>query len=63
MRKARSQFQNPAIATEHKELFGYRGKSGRGKEHKSRPNPWTKQFYCLAYCDQTRVHIGDDELD
>ena len=63
LRKARSQFQNAAIATEHKELFGYRGKSGRGKEKKSRPSPWTKQFYCLAYCDQTRVPVGDDELD
>ena len=63
LRKARSQFQNAAIATEHKELFGYCGKSGRGKEKKSRPSPWTKQFYCLAYCDQTRVPVGDDELD
>ena len=63
LRKARSQFQNAAIATEHKELFGYRGKSGKGKEKKSRPSPWTKQFYCLAYCDQTRVPTGDEELD
>jgi len=31
LRKALLQFQNAAIATEHKELFGYYGKSGRGK--------------------------------
>lgn len=69
LRKARSTFQEAAIATEHKELFGYCGKSVKGKgkgvkgKKKSRAVPWTKQFYCLAYCDQDRVPTTDEELD
>ena len=69
LRKARSTFQEAAIATEHKELFGYGGKSVKGKgkgvkgKKKSRVVPWTKQFYCLAYCDQARVPSTDEELD
>ena len=65
MRKARAQFQNSAIATEHKELFGHRGKGVKGSKgkKKARPSPWTKQFFCLAYCDQDRVPVAEEELD
>lgn len=63
LRKARSQFQSAAIATEHKELFGYRKGSRSSSEKKQRPSPWTKQFYCLAYCDQMHVPVTDEELD
>ena len=63
MRKARSQFQNAAIAKEHKELFGHGKRSKGSKGKKPRSSPWTKQFYCLAYCDQERVPMTDDELD
>lgn len=69
LRKARSTFQEAAIATEHTELFGYGGKSVKGKgkgvrgKKKSRAVPWTKQFYCQAYSDQYRVPTTDEELD
>ena len=65
LRRARAQIQSSAIATEQKELFGHRGKSVRGSKgkKKARPCPWTKQFYCLAYCDQDRVPVTEDELD
>ena len=64
MRRARSQFQNTAIAKEQKELFGHRAKGVRAtKGKKPRPVPWTKQFVCLAYCDQSRVPLADEELD
>ena len=35
---------------------------GKGKK-KARPSPWTKQFYCLAYCDQEHVPVSEEELD
>ena len=37
--------------------------STKAKTKKTRPCPWTKQFYCLAYCDQDHVPVTDDELD
>ena len=47
-----------AIAKEQKELFGYSSRSSHAsKGKKPRPFPWTKQFICLAYCDQLRVPI------
>ena len=64
LKRARSQFQNCAIAKEQKELFGYSSRSSHAsKGKKPRPVPWTKQFVCLAYCDQSRVPIADEELD
>lgn len=36
LRKARSTFQEAAIATEHKELFGYGGKAVKGKSVKGK---------------------------
>lgn len=64
LKKARYKFQNAAIATEQRELFGYgpRATKGKGKK-KARASPWTKQFYCLAYCDQDHVPVTEGELD
>ena len=64
LKRARQRFHSTAIATEQKELFGYGDKSSRcskGKK-KVRPSPWTKQFYCLAYCNQDHVPVTEDEL-
>ena len=62
LKRARYNFQSAAIASEQKELFGYCSKTSKGKK-KARPSPWTKQFYCLAYCDQDHVPLSEEELD
>ena len=57
LKRARQRFHSTAIATEQKELFGYGDQSSKyskGKK-KVRPSPWTKQFYCLAYCNQFQL--------
>ena len=61
LKRARQRFHSTAIATEQKELFGYGDKSSKGKK-KVCPSPWTKQFYCLAYCNQDHVPVTEDEL-
>ena len=65
LKRARQRFQSTAIANEQKELFGHgdrSSKSSKGKK-KARPSPWTKQFYCVAYCDQEHVPVTEEELD
>ena len=37
-------------------------KGSKGKK-KCCPTPWTKQFYCLGYCNQDQVPYNDEELD
>ena len=59
LKRARYKFQSTTIASEQKELFGY----GSKRKNKARPSPWTKQFYCLSYCDQYHVPIAEEELD
>lgn len=58
LKRARQKFHSTAIASE---LFGYGDKCSKGKK-KARPSPWTKQFYCLAYCDQDRVPVTEEGL-
>ena len=64
LKRAREGFQSTAIAAEQKELFGYGDRSSKysKRKKKARP-PWTKQFYCLAYCNQDHVPVTEEELD
>ena len=57
LKRARQRFHSTAIATEQEELFGYGNKSSKCSKGKKKvcPSPWTKQFYCLAYCNQDHV--------
>ena len=64
LKRARSRFHGAAISKEQKDLFGHRGKTVRATKGKKQwPVPWPKQFVCLAYFDQAKVPLSDEEID